>query len=104
MGALSKLRIAEEVGGCSFGVHVVPRSRREEVTGLYGDALKVRVKAPPVDGKANQALRSFLAKELNISRDAVKVLSGHSSRHKRVRVTGVTAEQVFELLGKTDLG
>ena len=66
----------------------------------YGDALKIRLQAPPVDGRANKALCSFLAHELSVSRDAVEVLSGHSSRHKRVRVTGVTAEQVFELLGE----
>jgi uncharacterized protein (TIGR00251 family) len=102
MGAMSKLRIAEDVEGCSFSVHVIPRSRREEVIGLYGDALKVRVMAPPVDGRANTALCLFLAEKLGVSKDAVKVLSGHSSRHKRIRVIGVTAKRVFESLVETE--
>jgi len=66
--------------------------------GLHGNALKIRLVAPPVRGKANQALREFLAGRLGVSRSAVEILSGHTSRRKRVRVEGVSADAVRALL------
>jgi hypothetical protein len=92
------LRITEAQGGCTFYVRVVPRSRRDEVVGLYGDALKIRLISPPVRGKANQALRAFLGERLGVPASAVEVLSGHTSRQKRVRVDGVSAAAVRALL------
>ncbi|HHH41324.1 MAG TPA: YggU family protein [Chloroflexi bacterium] len=92
------MRITEGKKGCTFGVHVVPRSHRDGVVGLYGEALKVRLKAPPVGGKANQALRAFLAERLGVPTEAVEIISGHTSRHKVVRVAGVVAEDVRALL------
>lgn len=94
------LEVVKEKEGCTFQVHVVPRSKRDEIVGLHGDALKVRLTAPPVEGKANQALRVFLAEELGIAPSAVEILSGHTSRQKRVRVTGVSAEALHTLVGK----
>ncbi len=91
------LQVREDSEGCTFGVHVAPGSRQDAVVGLYGDALRVRLKAPPVEGKANQALRVFLAEKLGVPVDAVTILSGHTSRHKLVRVAGVTAAQVRTL-------
>jgi len=98
MGTRGSLQIVEGRGGCLFYVHLVPRARRDEVVGLYGEALKVRLKAPPVRGKANDSLRSFLAEELGVSRDDVVILSGQSSRHKHVRVVGVTPDRVRSLI------
>jgi len=95
---MKELRVNEGEDGCTFGVHVVPRSQRNAVVGLYGEALRVRVKAPPVGGKANRALRAFLAERLGVPTEAVEVISGHASRHKVVRVRGVRAEQVRALL------
>lgn len=92
------LRINEGRGGCAFYVRVVPRSRRDEVVGLHGDALKIRLISPPVRGKANRALRAFLGKCLGVPASAVEVLSGHTSRQKRVRVYGVSATAVRALL------
>ncbi len=92
------LRVTQGKEGCTFGVHVVPRSHRDTVVGLYGEALKVRLRAAPVGGEANQALRAFLADRLGVPMEAVEVLSGHTSRHKLVRVAGVGAEQVHALL------
>ena len=86
--------------GCVFHVHVVPRSRRDEVVGLYVDALRVRLKAPPVDGKANNALCKFIARALHISRGDVTILGGCASRHKRVRVGSVSAAEIQSLLPK----
>ena len=92
------LLVIEEDGACTFRVRVAPRSRRDGVVGLFGEALKVRLAAPPVDGKANRALQRFLAKRLDVSPSAVEILSGVASRRKRVRVTGVSAEAVRALL------
>ncbi len=79
-------------------MRVLPRSRRDEVAGLHGDALKIRLTAPPVRGKANRALREFLADQLGVSLSDVEILTGHTSRQKRVRVMGVSADAVHALL------
>jgi uncharacterized protein (TIGR00251 family) len=92
-------QVTEGKEGCTFHVHVVPRSRHDTVVGLYGDALKVRLAAPPVEGKANRALQEFLAGRLGVSRSEVEILGGHASRHKRVRVRGVSAATVRALAG-----
>jgi uncharacterized protein (TIGR00251 family) len=92
------LLVTEEAGGCTFQVHVVPRSRREEIVGLYGDALKIRLSSPPEKGKANAALQRFLAELLGISPSSVEILSGHTSRQKRVHVDGVSADAIHALL------
>jgi hypothetical protein len=92
------LPIDEGKGACTFRVRVVPRGRRDEIVGLHGDALKIRLTAPPVRGKANRALREFLAQRLGVSRSAVEILSGHTSRQKRVRVESVSADVIRALL------
>lgn len=94
------LQVKENREGCLFSVHVTPGSGRDAVVGLYGDALRLRLKAPPVEGKANQALRAFLAEQLGVPIDAVEIVSGHTSRLKLIRVADVTAEQVRALAGK----
>jgi len=86
------------MGACTFYVRVVPRSRRDEITGLHGDALKIRLTAPPERGKANRALQEILADRLGVSRSEVEILSGHTSRQKRVRVKGVSADAVRTLV------
>ena len=91
-------QIDEGKDGCTFRVRVLPRSRQDEIVGLHGDALKIRLTAPPVDGKANQALQTFLAKRLDVSPSAVEILTGHTSRHKKVHVEGVSADAVRALL------
>jgi len=92
------LQITEKDGSCTFRVRVAPRGRRDELIGEHGDAIKIRVKAPPVQGKANEALREFLAEQLNVPKWAVDILSGHSSRWKRVRVEGVSPNAIRALL------
>jgi uncharacterized protein (TIGR00251 family) len=92
------LQIVERKDGCIFRVRVQPRARRDEIRGLHGDALKIRLTAPPVAGKANQALQKFLAKRLGIPPSSVEILTGHTSRQKRVRVTGVSAKAIHALL------
>ena len=75
-----------------FAVHVQPRAKRSEVTGLHGAAVKIRLAAPPVDGAANDALRRFLAERLCVPRAAVRVVAGLASRDKVVEVDGFSAE------------
>lgn len=79
--------------------HVQPRAAATEIVGWHGDAIKVRVAAPPVDGAANEALMRFIADELDIPRSAVRVVSGDTSRRKRVSIDGVDGERVLEVLG-----
>ncbi|HEU5041725.1 MAG TPA: DUF167 domain-containing protein, partial [Gemmatimonadales bacterium] len=70
-------------------LRVQPRASRSEVAGTHGDAIRVRLTAPPVDGAANEALVRFLAERLGVSRAAVRVVSGETSRSKVVEVDGV---------------
>jgi len=92
------LQVTEGKEGCTFQVRVLPRSRQDAIVGLHGDALKVRLAAPPEKGKANRALQKFLAGRLNVSPSAVEILTGHASRQKRVCVRGVSADAVRALL------
>ncbi|HHH41550.1 MAG TPA: YggU family protein [Chloroflexi bacterium] len=84
--------------GARFAVRVVPRAKRSEVMGVQGEALKVRVAAPPVEGKANEALRAFLAERLGLRRQQVEIVAGHRGRRKVVRVQGLSPRQVRERL------
>ncbi len=76
-------------GGVALTLRIVPRASRDAVAGAMGEALKIRLRAPPVDGKANAALRAFLADTLDVPERAVTILSGETGRLKRVRVEGV---------------
>lgn len=80
-------------------IHVQPRASRTEVAGWHGDAVKIRLAAPPVDGAANDALTAFLADRLAVPRSAVSLLGGATSRRKRVRIDGLLLEQVLATLG-----
>ena len=93
------IALRESDGGVSFAVRVQPRASRTVVAGTMGDAVKVAVAAPPVDGKANEALIRFFAELLGVPRASVEIVSGEASRNKVVRVAGVTAEFVQSRLG-----
>ena len=79
-------------------IHVVPRARRSEVAGRHGDALKIRIAAPPVDGAANAELVRFLAERLDVPRGAVTVVSGTSGRRKTVAIQGITTAAAEQTL------
>jgi len=83
--------IHESPGGITFGVRVHPRAKKNAITGEIGDALKVSLTAPPIDGRTNQACIEFFARLLNVPRSSVTIASGRSSRNKVIRVVGVTA-------------
>ncbi|RMG14577.1 MAG: YggU family protein [Deltaproteobacteria bacterium] len=80
-------------------LHVQPRAKKSRIVGTYGEALKVQLAAPPVDGRANEALRRFFATALGVSRRDVEILSGQTGRHKRLRVRGLTPEAAIAALG-----
>ena len=91
--------IHESSSGATFAVKVHPRAQKNAITGEVGDALKVSLTAPPVDGKANAACIEFFAKLLKVPRASVTIASGAATRNKVVRVAGLTSEQVRERLG-----
>jgi len=80
-----------------FSVRLQPRASRNEIAGLHGLSLKVRVTAPPIDGLANEALVEFLSKALETSRRNVCIVSGHSSRTKIVEISEVDLESIQQL-------
>ena len=90
--------LRETAAGVSFTVRVQPRASRTAITGILGDgaeaALKVALAAPPVEGKANEALIRFFADLLDVPRSAVEIVSGGLSRNKVVRAGGVSVEHV----------
>ena len=92
------ITIRETAAGASFAVKVHPRARKNAITGVVGDALKLALTAPPVEGKANQACIEFLAEFLNVPRASVTIVAGQSSRNKVIRVAGRTAAQLEERL------
>ncbi len=79
-------------------VRVQPRASKDEIAGVMGGALKVRLRAPAVEDRANEALCEYLAELLKTPKAAVRILSGHHSRSKRVEVRGVTAQQILALI------
>jgi uncharacterized protein (TIGR00251 family) len=74
--------------------HVVPNAKSDKVVGEHGDAIKIKLRAPAVEGKANAALRCFLAEELKIPQRAIIIERGDKSRDKLVRIDGLTEENV----------
>jgi len=84
--------------GATFQVKVHPRARKNAITGAVGDALKLSLTTPPVEGRANEACIAFLAKFLNVPRSSVTIAAGESSRQKLIRIAGMQAAQVEEAL------
>jgi hypothetical protein len=86
------------VGTVSFRVRVQPRASKNEIAGEMAGALKVRLRAPALEDRANQALVEFLAQLLKTPKSAVRILSGERSRTKRIEISGVTKQQILGLL------
>ena len=89
---------ADERGGCTLVLHIQPGAKRSEVLGEYGEALKIRIASPAVDGRANEALIAFLAQKLSVTKAKCCLISGACSRKKRITVHGLTAIVVLERL------
>jgi uncharacterized protein len=86
--------IQDSRNGVTFAVKVHPRAKKNAITGEVGEALKLALTAPPVDGKANQACIEFFAKLLKVPRSSVTIAAGQTSRNKVIRVAGLSADEV----------
>jgi uncharacterized protein (TIGR00251 family) len=84
---------------CTLAIKAVPNAPRSEITGWLGEALKIKIHAPALDGRANDALCEFLADELGLARRAVTLVQGDKSRQKVVRIAGLTPAEVKAKLG-----
>ena len=84
--------------GVILNLHIQPGAKKTEVVGPHGDALKIRLAAPPVDGKANAALLAFIAAKVGAGRTAVELVSGQTSRAKRVCIHAITPQAVLAAL------
>ena len=82
------LNITKTATGATFRVRIQPGASKNEIVRVQEDALKIRISAPPVEGKANKALVNFLAKELGVKKSEIEIVSGHTSRVKTIRVIG----------------
>ena len=85
-------------GSVVLKVYVQPRASKNEVAGIHGDAIKIRLTTPPVDGKANKALLAFFAKLLHVSKSSVSLQSGHQNRNKVIKIAGIKEEQLRDVL------
>lgn len=85
---------------CLLIIKAVPNAAKSEIVGWLGDALKIKLKAPPVDGKANAELCRFLAETLGLPKSAVTLATGESARQKRVRIEGLSLDEVKKIFGK----
>ena len=90
--------LQESGGGVTFAVKVHPRAKKNAITGELGNALKISLTTPPVEGRANEACIEFFAKLLKVPRSSVTIASGQASRNKVIRVAGVTGQYVRDRL------
>lgn len=91
------LKITETGEGVTFGVHVQPRASRNELCGIQGEELKLRITSPPVEDAANKLCIEFLAKLLGVAKSNVTIIAGTRSRHKTIRISGMTSAKVLAL-------
>ena len=90
------IRISQD--GISIDCWIQPKSSKTAFSGIHGESLKIKIAAPPEDGRANEELCSFLGKKLGIPKSAVTIRSGHSSRRKIVFCIGTTKEKLLSLV------
>ena len=86
--------IKDTPSGATFAVRLHPRAKKNAITGTLGDALKISLTAPPLEGRANQACIEFLADVLKLPRSSITIAAGQTSRNKLIRISGVSAADV----------
>ncbi len=91
--------VHETPTGVSFAIKVHPRAKKNAITGELGDALKLSLTAPPVEGRANEACIEFFANLLKVSRSSVTIASGEAGRNKVIRIAGMAADEVRRRIG-----
>ena len=92
--------VQESAKGVAFAIKVQPRARKNAIIGVVGDIVKLALTAPPVDGRANQAVIEFLAELFEIPRASITIASGETSRKKVVRIAGLSKQVVERRLGE----
>ncbi len=92
------LKVSESRDGVTIAVHVQPKASRNEICGIRGDELRIRLTAAPVDDAANRLCVEFLAKKLGVPKSSMAIIGGEKSRHKTIRVTGISGETVRNVL------
>jgi len=92
------LPIKETKDGVIFNIKVVPRSSRSELTGIQEDALKLKITAPPVEGKANEECIKFLADKLGVKKSRVAIIAGHKSKRKTIIVSGLKSKDIESII------
>lgn len=92
------IAIRDTPQGATFAVRVQPRSRKNAIAGEIGNALKIALTAPPVEGRANQACIEFLAKFLKVPRSSVTIAAGETSRNKVIHIAGISADELRQRL------
>ena len=93
--------ITETPEGVTFSLHVQPKASRNEICGISGNEMKIRLSSPPVEGAANKLCREFLAKLFRVAKPDVSIIVGEKSRHKTVRIHGISRDDVLKLLQPT---
>ena len=98
---MKKLNITDRKGGAAITVHVLTRTSKSEIAGVLDDGtLKVKLNAPPLEGKANKELIKLLAKEFNIPKSSIEIVAGKNSKQKIVALIGITPDEVNKQIGK----
>ena len=95
----NQVNLSSVAGGVIIPVKAVPRASRTEIGSVVGGEVQIRVTAAPVEGASNAAIIEILSKVLHISKSQVEIISGHTARHKRIRVSGLTEDQIRTALG-----
>ena len=86
--------VSETTDGVVFNIRVIPRASRCELAGVQGDALKLRIKAPPVEGAANKECVRFLSDMLGVKKSQIKIIAGHRSKNKKVSISGINRKDI----------
>jgi len=95
---MTSLTIHESEDGVVFAAKIVPGSSRTAICGLFDGMLRIKISAPPEKGKANQCLLEFLARQLGVKKNAVHLVSGQTSRVKRLHVSGISSATLLKKL------
>lgn len=91
--------LEERSGYLYLHLHIQPRASRNEVVGIHGDSLKIRLTSPPVEGAANSLLVEFMAKKLGMPKSRIEIAAGERSRHKTLKIEGLTRAEAANILG-----
>ena len=86
--------VSETENGVVVNIRVVPRASRCELAGVQGDALKIRITAPPVEGAANKECIKFLSDMLGVKKSQIKIISGHKSKNKKISILGISRKEI----------